>query len=82
MDPFDNNKKIKPCVKLTSEMMANLEFLCNFELGVIGSACYAASGRTYKPFNPLLGETFEWDRTADMGWRYIAEQVSCSVPDP
>jgi hypothetical protein len=24
MDPFDNNKKIKPCVKLTSEMMANL----------------------------------------------------------
>ena len=31
--------------------------------------------RTGKPFNPLLGETYECDRTADLGWRCISEQV-------
>lgn len=33
------------------------------------------STRTGKPFNPLLGETFECDRTDDLGWKSIAEQV-------
>ena len=28
--------------------------------------------RVNKPFNPLLGETYEWDRTDDLGWRSIA----------
>lgn len=31
--------------------------------------------RTLKPFNPLLGETFELDRRDDLGWRSLAEQV-------
>ena len=31
--------------------------------------------RTGKPFNPLLGETYECDRMEDLGWRCIAEQV-------
>jgi len=31
--------------------------------------------RAGKPFNPLLGETFEFDRREDMGWRCVAEQV-------
>jgi len=31
--------------------------------------------RLLKPFNPLLGETFEMDRTADLGWRSMCEQV-------
>lgn len=31
--------------------------------------------RTGKPFNPLLGETYECDRTDDLGWRCVAEQV-------
>ncbi|GFR85324.1 oxysterol-binding protein, partial [Elysia marginata] len=30
--------------------------------------------RVGKPFNPLLGETFEFDRTEDLGWRGISEQ--------
>lgn len=35
--------------------------------------------RTGKPFNPLLGETFECDRMEDLGWRSISEQVNeCS----
>lgn len=32
--------------------------------------------RTTKPFNPLLGETFECDRSDDLGWRSFVEQVS------
>ena len=33
------------------------------------------TARTGKPFNPLLGETFECDRREDLGWRSFAEQV-------
>eukprot|EP01134_Creolimax_fragrantissima_P000779 CFRG0779T1 len=38
--------------------------------------------RTNKPFNPLLGETFELDLTQDpaYGWRTVAEQVSHHPP--
>lgn len=32
--------------------------------------------RTGKPFNPLLGETYECDRSRDLGWKAISEQVS------
>lgn len=39
-----------------------------------------ATRTTRKPFNPLLGETYELDRTADMGFRYVAEQVSHHPP--
>jgi len=31
--------------------------------------------RAGKPFNPLLGETYEMDRTEDLGWRCVSEQV-------
>jgi len=31
--------------------------------------------RTNKPFNPLLGETFECDRSKDLGWKCINEKV-------
>jgi len=34
--------------------------------------------RTGKPFNPLLGETYECDRFDELGWRSFTEQV-CSV---
>ena len=30
--------------------------------------------RTTKPFNPLLGETYELDRVEEMGLRLIVEQ--------
>ncbi|KAL3314155.1 hypothetical protein Ciccas_007227, partial [Cichlidogyrus casuarinus] len=38
--------------------------------------------RTTKPFNPLLGETYELDRVAEpeWGWRSISEQVSHHPP--
>lgn len=31
--------------------------------------------RTAKPFNPLLGETYELDRLDDYGYRSLCEQV-------
>lgn len=31
--------------------------------------------RTSKPFNPLLGETFELDRLEENGYRSLCEQV-------
>ena len=44
------------------------------------SSCAASSERKNKPFNPMLGETFEYDRLDDYGWRYFAEQVSHHPP--
>lgn len=44
------------------------------------SSYSTTSNRTGKPFNPLLGETFECDRLDDLGWRSIAEQVSHHPP--
>lgn len=44
-------------------------------------AAFAASSyestaiRVNKPFNPMLGETFECDRRAEHGWRVLFEQV-------
>ncbi|VDL89199.1 unnamed protein product [Schistocephalus solidus] len=45
-------------------------------------SCYATTAfRTCKPFNPLLGETYECDRSDDeFGWRSFAEQVNLSFP--
>ncbi|CAI9535621.1 unnamed protein product [Staurois parvus] len=36
--------------------------------------------RVSKPFNPLLGETFELDRMEDCGYRSLCEQVSHHPP--
>ncbi|XP_067136347.1 oxysterol-binding protein 1 isoform X2 [Centruroides vittatus] len=44
------------------------------------SAYATTSNRTGKPFNPLLGETYECDRTDDYGWRCLSEQVSHHPP--
>ncbi|CAK1541537.1 unnamed protein product [Leptosia nina] len=44
------------------------------------SSYATTANRTTKPFNPLLGETYECDRMADLGWRVIAEQVSHHPP--
>lgn len=37
--------------------------------------------RTGKPFNPLLGETFELDRLKDCGYRSLCEQVLSLIND-
>jgi hypothetical protein len=45
----------------------------------ISSYCNSAN-RPNKPFNPMLGETYECDRLDDHGWRSLAEQVSHHPP--
>lgn len=47
-----------------------------------GQVSSFASGtvRTGKPFNPLLGETYELDRMASLGCRVVLEQVSHHPP--
>lgn len=46
-------------------------------VAAFSATCYATTAnRTNKPFNPLLGETYECDRMDDLGWRCISEQVS------
>ncbi|XP_070499181.1 oxysterol-binding protein 1 isoform X2 [Chironomus tepperi] len=44
------------------------------------SSYSTTANRTGKPFNPLLGETYECDRTDDLGWRCLNEQVSHHPP--
>ena len=44
------------------------------------TACYAhTTMRVGKPFNPLLGETYECDRRVELGWRCLLEQVRLCV---
>ena len=50
-------------------------------LAALAVSTYSTSAaRTSKPFNPLLGETFECDRSDDLGWRSVTEQVSHHPP--
>lgn len=49
-------------------------------VATFASSPYASTvDRVAKPFNPLLGETFEYARP-DMGFRYLSEQVSHHPP--
>ena len=66
--------------KYIAEQVNNLEvcffvMLSNFGhfLTLFGNLCSTRAG--HKPFNPLLGETFECIRD-DKGFKYIAEQVN------
>lgn len=50
-------------------------YIAAFSVSSYAATVYRAG---QKPFNPLLGETFECIRE-DKGWRFIAEQVSWVV---
>mgnify|MGYP000927402830 FL=1 len=52
-----------------------LAYVCAFAISSLGSTI----NRTKKPFNPLLGETFEY-LPMDGSYRFIAEQVSHHPP--
>uniref|UniRef100_A0AC34F5K1 Oxysterol-binding protein n=1 Tax=Panagrolaimus sp. ES5 TaxID=591445 RepID=A0AC34F5K1_9BILA len=48
---------------------------------IFALSSYSTIGkRTTKPFNPMLGETFDFDRRNDLGWKSVAEQVSHHPP--
>ncbi|CCK72533.1 uncharacterized protein KNAG_0K01700 [Huiozyma naganishii CBS 8797] len=49
-------------------------------VSIFTASCYASTvDRIAKPFNPLLGETFEYSRP-DKNYRFFAEQVSHHPP--
>lgn len=52
--------------------LEELPYLAAFVLSAYPHTIY----RMAKPFNPLLGETYECDRRAECGWRSFMEQVS------
>ncbi|CAH8504143.1 unnamed protein product [Heterobilharzia americana] len=60
----------------TSDPVEQMAYVTAFSVSCYSSTSY----RTGKPFNSLLGETYECDRTDDMGWRCIVEQVSHHPP--
>lgn len=60
----------------TSTAVERMTLVTAFVVSAYGSSTARAG---YKPFNPLLGETFECVRD-DKGFRYISEQVSHHPP--
>ena len=58
-------------------LLRRMMWVAAFAVSVYGS-CQARAG--HKPFNPLLGETFECVRE-DRGFRYVAEQVGIIEAD-
>uniref|UniRef100_A0A1A8DSL7 Oxysterol-binding protein n=1 Tax=Nothobranchius kadleci TaxID=1051664 RepID=A0A1A8DSL7_NOTKA len=54
----------------------NSVYVATFAISAYASSYYRAGS---KPFNPVLGETYECDRP-DKGFRFIAEQVSHHPP--
>uniref|UniRef100_A0A146WLC6 Oxysterol-binding protein n=1 Tax=Fundulus heteroclitus TaxID=8078 RepID=A0A146WLC6_FUNHE len=58
-----------------SNSLQRMEMVASFAISAVGSQW----GRTGKPFNPLLGETFELIRE-DPGYRLVSEQVSHHPP--
>ncbi|XP_020648004.3 oxysterol-binding protein 1 [Pogona vitticeps] len=58
---------------------SSLEQLCYVAAFTVSSYSTTVF-RTSKPFNPILGETFELDRLEENGYRSICEQVSHHPP--
>ena len=53
----------------TPYLLCSLAYVVGFTMGP-----FVPAERPWKPFNPILGETFEWAKPGT-GVKYIAEQV-------
>ncbi|CAJ1052551.1 oxysterol-binding protein 1-like isoform X4 [Xyrichtys novacula] len=62
-----------------SKCQSSLEQMCYVAAFTVSSYSTTVH-RTGKPFNPLLGETFELDRLKECGYRSLCEQVSHHPP--
>ncbi|XP_060937282.1 oxysterol-binding protein-related protein 3 isoform X2 [Limanda limanda] len=60
----------------TQDPFERMVYIATFVVSGYASSYYRTGG---KPFNPLLGETYESDRP-DKGFRFVAEQVSHHPP--
>lgn len=59
-----------------SDEFRRMALVSAFTMSAFASGAY----RTGKPFNPLLGETFELERSKTKGYRAIVEQVRLTLP--
>ncbi|XP_019958707.1 oxysterol-binding protein 1 isoform X13 [Paralichthys olivaceus] len=62
-----------------AKCQSSLEQMCYVAAFTVSSYSTTVH-RTGKPFNPLLGETFELDRLRECGYRSLCEQVSHHPP--
>ncbi|XP_043971240.1 oxysterol-binding protein 1-like isoform X3 [Gambusia affinis] len=62
-----------------AKCQSSLEQMCYVAAFTVSSYSTTVH-RTGKPFNPLLGETFELDRIRESGYRSLCEQVSHHPP--
>ncbi|XP_067355458.1 oxysterol-binding protein 1 isoform X2 [Channa argus] len=62
-----------------AKCQSSLEQMCYVAAFTVSSYSTTVH-RTGKPFNPLLGETFELDRLRESGYRSLCEQVSHHPP--
>ncbi|XP_017316496.1 oxysterol-binding protein 1 isoform X3 [Ictalurus punctatus] len=62
-----------------AKCQSSLEQLCYVAAFTVSSYSTTVH-RTGKPFNPLLGETYELDRLQESGYRSLCEQVSHHPP--
>ncbi|XP_068180375.1 oxysterol-binding protein-related protein 3 isoform X2 [Antennarius striatus] len=60
----------------TEDAFERMVYIATFIVSGYASSYYRTGG---KPFNPVLGETYECDRP-DKGFRFVAEQVSHHPP--
>ncbi|KAI3360959.1 hypothetical protein L3Q82_013169 [Scortum barcoo] len=60
----------------TQDPFERMIYIATFVVSGYASSYYRTGG---KPFNPILGETYECDRP-DKGFRFVAEQVSHHPP--
>ncbi|XP_062278166.1 oxysterol-binding protein-related protein 3 [Scomber scombrus] len=60
----------------TQDPFERMVYIATFVVSGYASSYYRTGG---KPFNPILGETYESDRP-DKGFRFVAEQVSHHPP--
>ena len=64
----------KPLLEQAAACATTLEELTYVSAYAVSNYAHATL-RVGKPFNPMLGETYECDRRAELGWRCFLEQV-------
>ncbi|XP_012942512.2 oxysterol-binding protein 1, partial [Aplysia californica] len=75
MEEFEYSEILDQAARC-SDSCEQMAWVAAFTVSAYATTLFRAS----KPFNPMLGETFEFDRMDDLGWKGISEQVSHHPP--
>ncbi|XP_014859818.1 PREDICTED: oxysterol-binding protein-related protein 3 isoform X2 [Poecilia mexicana] len=71
-----DNSELLDRAAITQDPFERMIYIATFVVSGYASSFYRTGG---KPFNPVLGETYECDRP-DKGFRFVSEQVSHHPP--